>query len=56
MTYLAQAVRIADLAFLYDAVEVEQGAHQLVALCEKAWTTVLLDELPRWVTTMLAAK
>lgn len=56
MTYLAQAVRIADLAFLYDAVEVEQGAHQLVALCEKARTTVLLDELPRWATTMLAAK
>ena len=56
MTYLAQAVRIADLAFLYDAVEVEQGAHQLVALCERARTTVLVDELPRWATTMLAAK
>jgi len=56
MTYLAQAVRIADLVFLYDAIEVEQGAHQLVALCEKAQTTVLVDALPRWATTMLAAK
>ena len=56
ITYLAQAVRIADLAFLYDAVEVDQGAHQLVALCEKARTTVLEGDLPRWATTMLAAK
>ena len=56
MAHLGQAVRIADLAFLYDAVEVEQGAHRLVALCEKAQTTVLVDELPRWAGAMLAAK
>ncbi|MBG6071365.1 zeta toxin family protein [Polaromonas sp. CG_23.6] len=56
MAYLGQAVRLADLAFLYDAVEVELGAHRLVALCEKALTTVLADELPLWAAAMLAAK
>ena len=56
LAYLAQAVRIADLAFLYDAVEVEQGAHRLVALCEKVGTTLLVDELPLWAAAMLAAK
>lgn len=56
MAHLGQAVRLADLAFLYDAAEVEQGAHRLVALCERAQTTVLVDELPRWAGAMLAAK
>ena len=56
MAHLGQAVRIADLVFLYDAAEVEQGAHRLVALCERARTTVLVDELPRWAAAMLTAK
>ena len=56
LAYLAQAVRIADLAFLYDAVDVTQGAHNLVALCEKKQTTLMTDELPCWAATMLAAK
>jgi len=30
MANLKIAVRLADLAFVYDAVEVEQGAHLLV--------------------------
>jgi len=34
MAHLGQAVRSADLAFLYDAAEVKDGAHRLVALCE----------------------
>jgi predicted ABC-type ATPase len=56
MAHLVQAVRIADLAFLYDAAEVEQGAHRLVALCEKGRTTLLVDTLPRWAAEMLAAR
>ena len=56
LAYLGQAVRIADLAFLYDAADVTQGAHNLVALCEKKQTTLMTDELPRWAATMLAAK
>ena len=56
MTHLGQAVRVADLAFLYDALEVGQGAHRLVALCERAQTTLLVDDVPPWATAMLAAK
>lgn len=56
MTHLGQAVRVAELAFLYDALEVGQGAHRLVALCEKAQTTLLGDDVPPWAAAMLAAK
>ena len=56
MDHLAQAVRIADLAFLYDAAEVAQGAHRLVALCDRAQTTLLVDDVPLWAAAMLAAK
>lgn len=56
MANLKQAVRLADLAFVYDAAEVEQGAHLLVALCEKEQTTLLASKLPRWATTMLATE
>lgn len=55
MANLKKAVRIADLAFIYDAVDVEQGAHALVALCEKDRTTLLVDKLPSWVVSLLAA-
>ena len=54
MANLRRAVRLADLAFVYDAAEVEQGAHLLVAMCEKWQTTLLVDQLPVWVETMLA--
>jgi predicted ABC-type ATPase len=54
MAHLKKAVRLADLAFVYDAVEVEQGAHQLVALCEGAQTTLLVSRLPAWAATLLA--
>jgi predicted ABC-type ATPase len=54
MAHLKKAVRLADLAFVYDAVEVEQGAHQLVALCEGAQTTTLVSRLPAWAATLLA--
>lgn len=54
MANLRKAVRLADLAFVYDAAEVEQGGHTLVALCEKEQTTLLANKPPLWATTMLA--
>lgn len=54
MANLKQAVRLTDLAFVYDAAEVEQGAHLLVAMCEKEQTTWLVPERPLWVRALLA--
>jgi predicted ABC-type ATPase len=53
MANLKKAVRLADLAFVYDAAEVEQGAHLLVATCEKSKTTPLTGKLPAWAIAML---
>ena len=47
------AVRLADLAFIYDSPEVEQGAHLLVAMCEKQQTSLLVIRPPAWVNLML---
>lgn len=54
MAHLKKAVRLADLAFVYEAVEVAQGAHQLLALCEGAQTTTLVSRMPAWAITLLA--
>ena len=54
MANLKQAVRLANLAFIYDAAEVEYGGHLLVVMCEKERITSLVDQLPVWVETMLA--
>lgn len=53
MTNLKTAVRVADIAFIFDSVEAEHGAHRLVALCEREQTTLLADKPPTWVTAML---
>lgn len=55
MDNLRKAVRLADLAFVYDAAEVEQGGHTLVALCRGEQTTLLAAKLPLWVATLLAS-
>lgn len=54
MANLRTVVRLADMAFVFDAVEAEQGAHRLVALCEREQTTLMADKPPRWVVSMLA--
>lgn len=54
MANLKIAVRLADMAFVYDAVDVEQGAHVLLAVCEKEGTSVLVDELPTWGQRVLS--
>ena len=56
MTNLKKAVRLVDLAFVYDAAEVEHGAHVLQAVCRKDSITVLVASLPAWVETLLAAE
>ena len=53
MANLKKAVRLADLAFVYDAAEVEQGAHLLVAMCEKSKTTFLIGKPALWAVAML---
>ncbi|MCY7370145.1 MAG: AAA family ATPase [Polaromonas sp.] len=53
MANLKKAVRMADLAFIYDAAEVEQGAQVLVAVCEKGKTTALVEAMPDWAMEML---
>ena len=53
MANLKIAVRLADIAFFYDSPEVEQGAHLLVAMCEKEQTSLLVKRPPAWVNSML---
>ena len=55
MANLKKAVRLADLALVYDGAEVERGAHSLVAVCKGAQTTLLVKKLPPWATAMLVA-
>ena len=55
MANLKKATRLADLAFVYDAAEVEQGAHLLVAMCEREKTTLLVNKLPDWAKKVLNA-
>ena len=57
MANLKIAVRLADMAFIYDADHGERSAHLLIALCEKEKTTSLLvTDMPRWAQTLLAKK
>ena len=53
MANLKLAVRIADLAFIYDSPEVRHGAHLLVAVCEKEQTSLLVKKPPAWVDLLL---
>ena len=50
---LAQAVRLADVAYLYDATESTEGGPRLVAIRTPSATTALTDAMPPWVQCML---
>ncbi len=50
---LSVAVRLADLAILYDSVDVEHGVPLLGAVCMGKRTMLLVPKLPRWMATML---
>ena len=52
---LALAVRRADVAFLYDAQDIEPGTHRMVAWCRQAQTSLQVKTLPRWVVQVLGS-
>lgn len=52
---LAQAVRLADAAYLYDAMEATEGGPRLVAIRTATATTVLVETIPGWAQRMLSA-
>ena len=56
LALLQAAVSYADVAFLYDAVEIEDGGHQLAAIVTAGQPEPLLDPLPRWVRSMLIGR
>ena len=50
---LAVAVRLADLAILYDSEVVRPGTHKAVAICRRDWTEEKVDPLPVWAKSIL---
>ncbi|WP_313083997.1 AAA family ATPase [Pulveribacter sp.] len=55
LALLAQAVRRADVAYLYDGADVQAGGPQLVAVRTAAGATALATPLPPWAQAMLQA-
>jgi predicted ABC-type ATPase len=53
LALLAQAVRRADVAYLYDAADTQAGEPRLVALRTPQEVTELAAPLPLWVQAML---
>ena len=53
LALLAQAVRRADVAYLYDAADTQAGGPRLVALRTPQEVTELAAPLPLWVQAML---
>ena len=51
---LAVAVRLADVAILYDSEAVSPGTHKMVAICRRDWTEEKVSPLPGWAKTLLA--
>lgn len=50
---LAVAVRLADLAILYDSQDVTPGTHTAVAICKREWTQEKVHPLPEWTQRVL---
>ena len=51
---LAAAVRLADLAILYDSQGVTPGTHTAVAICKRDWTQKNVSPLPEWAQSVLS--
>ena len=51
---LAIAVRLADVAILYDSEAVSPGTHRAVAICRRDWTEERVSPLPGWALTVLS--
>ncbi|KQM79486.1 zeta toxin family protein [Xylophilus sp. Leaf220] len=54
MAHLADAVKVADAAYLYDARDVADGGPRLVAVRTVAGVTLVDAPLPAWARTLLA--
>ena len=52
---LAVAVRLADVAILYDSEAVSPGTHRVVAICRRDWTEEKISPLPGWAKRVLNA-
>ena len=50
---LTQAVRLADVAILYDSADVSPGTHTAVATCKGDWTQELVQPMPEWARRVL---
>jgi len=50
---LTQAIRLANVSYLYDGAEVTATGPQLVAVCTSHETTPLVPHLPQWVQQMV---
>ncbi|MBS0506230.1 MAG: zeta toxin family protein [Proteobacteria bacterium] len=55
MALLAQAVQQADVAYLYDAADVQLGGPQLVAVRSAGTSMPLVTPLPTWAQAMVGA-
>ena len=53
LAHLAVAVRLADLAILYDSEAVSPGTHRAVAICQRNWTEEKVNEMPAWAQRVL---
>ena len=53
LAHLAVAVRLADLAILYDSEAVSPGTHRAVAICQRNWTEEKVNEMPAWSQRVL---
>ncbi len=53
LTHLAQAVQLADVAYVYDARDIEDGGPWLAAICAQGQVVQRFEPLPPWVQTLL---
>lgn len=53
LQHLARAIRLADVAYLYDSQEIDHGGPRLVAVRTPTATQCMPGALPRWVEHML---
>lgn len=53
LAHLAVAVRLADLAILYDSQDVKPGTHTAVAVCKRDWTQENVNPLSQWAQKVL---
>ena len=51
---LAVAVRLADVAILYDSEAVSPGTHKAVAICRRDRTDEMVSPLPVWAKKVLS--